>query len=184
MGCDSDSVIGPRRTIKTAYIDEYPWHLIKRDCNICASYSKKSNYILQCFYLINGTWGSEHLVKYTRLCTLLDDKAPPLHWLAPELFRWRVEGELIQAVSCSSAAAQPFDRSQEGTASLSAETHETEWLFSDVGEGRERGRERGRTDLLLSHALTFSGPSTDNNNLTATPPSASPTSYALLTSPS
>lgn len=43
MGCDSDSVIGPRRAIKAAYIEEHPWHLIKRDCNICVSYSEKSN---------------------------------------------------------------------------------------------------------------------------------------------
>lgn len=57
MGCDSDSLIGPRRTIKAAYSEEYPGHLIKRGCDICVSHSEKSNQILQYFYFINGAGG-------------------------------------------------------------------------------------------------------------------------------
>lgn len=39
-------------------------------------------------------------------------------------------------------------------------------ITPEEGEGRDGGKERARTDLLLSRVLTFSRPSTHNNNLT------------------
>lgn len=56
------------------------------------------------------------------------------------------------------------------TASPPAGTRQTEWHRSELGVGKDGKGERSRTDLLLSLEMTLSTSSTDNNNVTATPP--------------
>ena len=124
---------------------------------------------------MNGTSRGWAAHKYTRFCTVLDGWCPSPSLISAWVVRMKgrrwIDPGGVLFIGSSPAHLMEVRRGQlvrrQGRAG-------TEWHYSKVGEGRDRGKEGGRTDLLLSFTLTFSRPSTDNNNLTVSPLSAPP----------
>lgn len=156
IGSDSDCVIGPERTIKAAYIEEYPWHLIKKIpqylFHILRSQIKSSLLLPN-----RKPLSRQSVLKQNRLCGAWwrgSSSSLISVWVVQMKGRRWIDREWCPVHRQQLSYLMEVRRGQlarwQGHTRLDVTA--VRW-----GRGEMRDKNGGRSDLLLSHAVTFRG---------------------------